>query len=1032
LTGINFAFPVTNGTNGQVLATDGQGTTYWMTVSGGGGVDPTVDNITVLETLTTSSITSETNTVDFNQTDIFNINLVSADTIDTSVIVNSTGTGISFGSENLTTTGSITTNALNAVNITATGTLDVGTITNSNGTSISFGSENITTSGDAIAGRVDTPSITNTQGSDIQFNSKDISGVSRLTALVLDAPSITNSAGSTINLNQKTLTNLANLVTTAATITNTLSVPTITTSGTAIDFSSKNVTGVASLTATSISTGNFSTSSLDVQTITNSAGASVSFGSENISTSGGVSGATVVAGTSVSTPAFTTTGSTIGFSNKNINNILSIDTPTITNSAGASVAFSKPISTTSVVTPSGNLSLNPAGTDIDFNGKNITNAVIAGMGDVIGPASATLNAVPRYSSTTGKVIKDSPMIVSDAGAVTGVSTLAATTSVTTPTVATASGNLVLNPAGAAVDFSGKQIINAVMAGNGNVAGPGSSTDNALARYDGTTGDVIQNSVATLSDTGVLLGLTSVQTSAITSTGDLVINPSGTNVDFSGKTIINAVLPGGGNVAGPVSATDNAVVRFDGTTGDLIQNSTVVISDTGNITGVASIQTPSITTASGNLVINPAGTSVDFSGKQIINALIAGSGNVGGPVSAVDNSIALFDGTSGELIKGAPVTIDASGNASGFATVNASAISTPSITTSGASISFNSKDLTDVNSISTPSITTSGTTISFNSKNIGSVASLSANTVTATTSVTTPLVTNGSGNVSITASGNVSLNPTGSIDFNSRPIINAVGVGDVSGPGVSTAGSVAVFSGITGKAITTTPVTIDSLGNVVGVNNLTVDGTLSVSTINPPGSASLGFVGSVLTDIANVQSNIVETSTLSSTTSLLISSNSGTISFNSGDIFNIGQVSSNTLLLSGAQPTVPVIEYSTGDPNVSAFARYNSTVTTTNSTATTLQTIGTASNTVRFIEANIVFKFTSGANTGRGGRMKVSQSFNNISGTVTANNVIKELDIPAGTTVTAQFLVSGTNVLLQVTGMAATNILWSGDCYTGFC
>lgn len=40
-------------------------------------------------------------------------------------------------------------------------------------------------------------------------------------------------------------------------------------------------------------------------------------------------------------------------------------------------------------------------------------------------------------------------------------------------------------------------------GAGDVVGAASSTDNALARFDGTSGKAIQNSVATLSDTGVL-------------------------------------------------------------------------------------------------------------------------------------------------------------------------------------------------------------------------------------------------------------------------------------------------------------------------------------------------------------------------------------------------------------------------------------------------------------------------------------------------------------------------------------------------
>ena len=42
---------------------------------------------------------------------------------------------------------------------------------------------------------------------------------------------------------------------------------------------------------------------------------------------------------------------------------------------------------------------------------------------------------------------------------------------------------------------------------------------------------------------------------------------------------------GGDVVGPGSATDNAVVRFDGTTGKLVQNSAVTITDSGKISGV---------------------------------------------------------------------------------------------------------------------------------------------------------------------------------------------------------------------------------------------------------------------------------------------------------------------------------------------------------------------------------------------------------------------------------------------------------------
>jgi hypothetical protein len=46
---------------------------------------------------------------------------------------------------------------------------------------------------------------------------------------------------------------------------------------------------------------------------------------------------------------------------------------------------------------------------------------------------------------------------------------------------------------------------------------------------------------------------------------------------------------GGDVVGPASATDNAIARFDTTTGKLIQNSVTLIDDTGNASGILSQQ-----------------------------------------------------------------------------------------------------------------------------------------------------------------------------------------------------------------------------------------------------------------------------------------------------------------------------------------------------------------------------------------------------------------------------------------------------------
>jgi hypothetical protein len=76
--------------------------------------------------------------------------------------------------------------------------------------------------------------------------------------------------------------------------------------------------------------------------------------------------------------------------------------------------------------------------------------------------------------------------------------------------------------------------------------------------------------------------------------------------------------GTGDVTGPVSATDNALARFDGTTGKIVQSGVVVQGDSGDISGVTKIDidnvqidgnTISSTDTNGNLVLDPNGTGM---------------------------------------------------------------------------------------------------------------------------------------------------------------------------------------------------------------------------------------------------------------------------------------------------------------------------------------------------------------------------------------------------------------------------------------
>ncbi len=58
---------------------------------------------------------------------------------------------------------------------------------------------------------------------------------------------------------------------------------------------------------------------------------------------------------------------------------------------------------------------------MNYLGESLVSSL--GGGDIEGPASSTLNAIPRFGGTTGKTLKNSVVTISDAGRVEGVSVL---------------------------------------------------------------------------------------------------------------------------------------------------------------------------------------------------------------------------------------------------------------------------------------------------------------------------------------------------------------------------------------------------------------------------------------------------------------------------------------------------------------------------------------------------------------------------------------------------------------------------------
>ncbi len=92
--------------------------------------------------------------------------------------------------------------------------------------------------------------------------------------------------------------------------------------------------------------------------------------------------------------------------------------------------------------------------------------------------------------------------------------------------------------GSNLTFSGGVLSASITGGGGgDVFGPASSTDNAIARFDTTTGKLLQNSLATIDDAGILTtsGLVS---STLTTTGNVVhgISAQGTRIGNNPSTV----------------------------------------------------------------------------------------------------------------------------------------------------------------------------------------------------------------------------------------------------------------------------------------------------------------------------------------------------------------------------------------------------------------------------------------------------------------------------------------------------------------
>lgn len=140
-----------------------------------------------------------------------------------------------------------------------------------------------------------------------------------------------------------------------------------------------------------------------------------------------------------------------------------------------------------------------------------------------------------------------------------------------------------------------------------------------------------------------------------SANDWVECTLGTNLSFSGTTLNASGGGGSGDVSGPVSSTDSAVALWDGTGGDTLKNSVVVINGSGDVTGVRNL------TATGTVDLSAANTVL---GNMAFSGALASDDTYNGPVISGVNAGATVAQWEAVYLSGSSTWLLADANGSG--------------------------------------------------------------------------------------------------------------------------------------------------------------------------------------------------------------------------------------------------------------------------------------------------------------------------------------------------------------------------------
>lgn len=167
------------------------------------------------------------------------------------------------------------------------------------------------------------------------------------------------------------------------------------------------------------------------------------------------------------------------------------------------------------------------------------------------------------------------------------------------------------------DVQGSLTLTNLASGNGSLTIQTDAVEHSMLNANTINGATSYGSNLTANDEFLIYEDTATDLRKITYS---TLSASLANTGFIG---IDAA--GTGDVSGPGSSTDNAIARWNGTGGDTLQNSSVIIDDSDNVTGVNNL------TIDGDLIVNGTTTYVNTDNLLVEDKFILlASGSFGVP------------------------------------------------------------------------------------------------------------------------------------------------------------------------------------------------------------------------------------------------------------------------------------------------------------------------------------------------------------------------------------------------------------------